>query len=98
MFQQPSYITMTIPATRMYRSLVDFTSRTTDVYDTHPLAPETKRIDGAYIPTIEVAVHLAPEEHRTPRTRNDESGIGTDKRMDDKLSGLTRGYDVERGM
>jgi hypothetical protein len=33
MFQPPSYITIVIAATRMHRSLVDFTSRPTEVYD-----------------------------------------------------------------
>jgi len=33
MFQPPSWITMAIAATRMHRSLVDYASRLTDVYD-----------------------------------------------------------------
>jgi hypothetical protein len=33
MFQLPSVITMSIAATRMHRSLTDFASSTTDVYD-----------------------------------------------------------------
>jgi hypothetical protein len=33
MFETPTLITMTIAATRMHRSLVDFASKTSDVYD-----------------------------------------------------------------
>lgn len=32
MFQPPSYFTVVIAATRIHRSLVDFTRRSTDVY------------------------------------------------------------------
>ena len=33
MFQPPSFITIAIAATRMHRCLVDFASRSTDMYD-----------------------------------------------------------------
>jgi hypothetical protein len=33
MFETPTLITMTIAATRMHRSLIDFASKTSEVYD-----------------------------------------------------------------
>jgi hypothetical protein len=100
MFQQPSYITMAIAATRMHRSLVNFTSKSNDVYDTPPPIPDSKCISAASRPRnpMEVAVHVISEQHCIPGTSDNESGISTDEQMDDKPSGLSCDGDLERGV
>jgi hypothetical protein len=96
MFQQPSFMTMVIAATRMHRSLIDFTSK--EVYDTRPPMQDDKGINAASRPTnpIEVDVHVVSEQHWMSRTTDDESGISMDERQaHDKSS---RDDDLERGI
>jgi len=46
---------------------------------------------------MEVAVHIVSELYETQQTREDSS-IGTDEQMHEKLKGLGSYDDVERGM
>jgi hypothetical protein len=99
MFQQPSYITMAIAATRMHRSLIDFTSRPKEGHDIRPPMQDAKCINAASRRTnpMEVSVHVVSEQHRISRTTDDESGISMDERKHDKQSESSRDDDLERG-
>ncbi|KAH9984328.1 hypothetical protein BJV74DRAFT_886498 [Russula compacta] len=84
MFQVPWMITMTIAATRMYRSLSDFGS--SDI--SHQIFPTsgrtmsgTKGAPNALMPLsgIQVAIHMDHERYPTPQTSYYNSCINTDK-------------------
>jgi len=107
MFQFPAYITMTIAATRLYRSLVDFNSSSTDLFTTNvdirnggTLVPETKRINAASIPIsqVEVATDIFSERHVPLSMVDHDSHISTDEKTHDKPEGLSLDGDVERGV
>ena len=70
-----------IGATRMYRALVDFTSRSTDKSSNLP-APQTTRISVGSISMdhMEVAMHVASEQNQTPWTTGDDPCISTVQR------------------
>jgi hypothetical protein len=79
-FETPTLITLTIAATRMHRSLVDFVSRCPEVAHKGPqvssiVFSKTKQKDS--IPTaldrIEIAVHTSFEQHPTSPVNNDDS-------------------------
>ncbi|KAH9977427.1 hypothetical protein BJV74DRAFT_888483 [Russula compacta] len=76
-FQVPWMITMTIVATRMYRSLSDFGS--SDI--SHKILPTGGRTmsgtNGA--PTAPVAAHIEHEQCPTPQTKYGHSYINMDK-------------------
>ena len=63
MLQPPSRILVTIGATRMHRSLVDFASRSTD-----KTALRTKGMETPSTPMdrMEVTVHVVSEQYQTP--------------------------------
>ena len=112
MFQPPSFTTMTIAATRMHRSLVDFTSRekrkqnftsgSTNVYCNNlPVAYPEKCINVASVSTdpsgTEVAVHVVSERIVTKDDSND-SCASVDEQADKKGRGFGSGQDLERGV
>ncbi|KAH9977430.1 hypothetical protein BJV74DRAFT_154989 [Russula compacta] len=103
MFQAPWMITMTIAATRMYRSLSDFGS--SDI--SHQILPISGRtMSGTQVtPTapmpitgIQVAGHMDHEQYTTPRTSYYDSYINVDKETHGKPHGLAMGPDhaIER--
>jgi len=90
MFQPPSWIVMTICATRMHRALVDFTSRTSDVtmFTTHEnfqnnifTVPEIKLVNATSIPVDrrDVTVPVVCEQYGTPRMGSDGWSISTNE-------------------
>jgi hypothetical protein len=93
-------MTMGIAATRMYRSLVDFTSKPKDVCNARPPIPDSKCSDAARHPSnpMEVAVHVVSEQHWISQTTDAESGISTDGQMREKQNSLCRDDDLERGV
>jgi len=102
MFQFPAYITMTIAATRLYRSLVDFTFSSTDAAhgvpkDSCPLVQESRRMMATSIPMdrVEVTVHIVSEQHVAP---DDVSSIRTRDDILGKSNGMSSDRDVERGV
>jgi hypothetical protein len=100
MFQEPAFITMAIAATRMHRSLVNYTSRPKDVCDPPPI-PDAKYSNAARRPSnpMEVAVHVVSEQHWiSSQTTDDELGISTDAQVGEKQSSLCRDDDLERGI
>jgi hypothetical protein len=113
MFQPPSFTTMAIAATRMHRSLVDFTSRekrnqnftsgSTNVYCNNlPVAGTEKCINVASVSTDPsgtevVAVHVVSERTVSKDDSND-SCTSVDEHGDKKARGLGHGHDLERGI
>jgi hypothetical protein len=100
MFQEPAFVTMAIAATRMHRSLVNFTSRPKDLCNSPPPIPDAKYSNAARRPSnlMEVAVHMVSEQHWISQTTEDESGISTDAQTREKQSSLCRDDDLERGV
>lgn len=93
MFQLPAYITMTIAATRLHRSLV--TSSPTDVAHEAPQCSchvfhESRR--------VEVTVHIVSEQYETPQVRDDDLSISTGDEIHGKSNGMSDDKDVERGV
>lgn len=90
-------MTIAIAATRIHRSLIDFTSK--EVYDTFPPMKYAQSINAASRPTnpMEVAVHVVSEQHCISRTTDNEPGSSTDEREQGKPSELSRDDDLERG-
>ena len=87
MLQPSSRIALVIGATRMYRALVDFTSRSTDKSSSLPV-PQMTRISAASISMdhMEVAMHVACEQNQTPQTTGDACD-------DSCISTVQRGYE-----
>ena len=58
--------------------------------------PEFKRSNATSIPMdrMEVAMHVASEQHGTPRIKDDNSSISTNEQMHEKPNGLNRDDDV----
>jgi len=107
MFQQTSWIMMAIAGTRMYRSLVDFASSSTDFFTTHPdirnsgpPVQENRRINTAPIPIsrVEVATDIVSERGVTPSMVDYDSHISTDEQTHEKPKELSTDEDVERGV
>ena len=65
----------------------------------HLPVQEARRTNATSVPSdrMEVAVHIVSELYETQQTREDSS-IGTDEQMHEKLKGLGSYDDVERGM
>ncbi|KAH9958776.1 hypothetical protein BC827DRAFT_1218481 [Russula dissimulans] len=102
MFQFPAMITLSIAATRMYRALSDFASRSTDItIGTLPIrgnkGPKMTRKHNSSVPIqprrIEVAVDTAYE--RSPGSN--EPLRSMDEQLGNKPQGLSRDNDLERG-
>ncbi|KAI9454253.1 hypothetical protein BJY52DRAFT_766903 [Lactarius psammicola] len=110
MFQTPSLIVMSIAATRMYRSLTDFTSTSGFSYDTsqtqsgRTAGSEPKRISTAPIPLdrmgMEVSVHRSYDEYPAAHTGRGSYGtyVSTDSHSQDKPPALDTDIDLENGV
>ncbi|KAH9013739.1 hypothetical protein EDB85DRAFT_2157971 [Lactarius pseudohatsudake] len=108
MFQTPSFIVMSIAATRMYRSLTDFTSTSglldsTQTRSGRTTTSEPKRISTAPIPLdrigMEVAVHRSYEEDYPPvHADRYSSYVSTDSHSQDKPPALDADNDLENGV
>jgi len=98
MFQTPSLITMSIAATRMYRSLINFNSTdvSQEVRETCPTDLEGKRVSAAPIPLNRMRVSVHTDYERYPVSRYGSS-ITTDGPLRDKPYELSTDDDVERG-
>jgi len=103
-FQVPAVVTMTIAATRMHRSLVCFTSGSSETpKNVQKSGLEFARANHAHSTTtppnpMETAVCSILEQHLTPQVDNDSS-INTDGQTHVKRNGLSldSDVDVERG-
>ncbi|KAI9432741.1 hypothetical protein H4582DRAFT_2061560 [Lactarius indigo] len=109
MFQTPSLIVMSIAATRMYRSLTDFTSTSGLLFDTtqtrsgRTTTSEPKRISTAPIPLdrigMEVAVHRSYEDdYPAAHAGRYSSYVSTDSHSQDKPPALDADNDLENGV
>ncbi|KAI9508045.1 hypothetical protein F5148DRAFT_1199650 [Russula earlei] len=99
MFQTPALVTVSIAATRMYRTLSDYGSR--DVTVSHPKrsAPTSQATNGIWASPIsldpmEVAVRTDSEQYSSSRPTYESFVVG-DQKLHDKPRGLG---DVESGM
>jgi len=101
-FQIPAMITMSIAATRIYRSLADFSMNFTDFASVrHNLPPsgfttsKTKRDLTLPVPSepVEVAMHNIYEQSQTPKTNQHISCTSQEGPPRDKLTRL--GFDDE---
>jgi hypothetical protein len=106
MFQTPALIGMSIAATRMYRSLTDFTSpESFDSYLSvtgHTANAHPKRIFSAPVAVsrVEVAVHTSSEGYPPTMTdqRTSYGSYSADSRSQDKRLELGIGSDLENGI
>jgi len=95
LFQHPGLIIMAIAGTRMHRSLVDFATKTTDIYSAPEglqkrirTPSETKRVRAT--PTsISPMVYTDSEKLQTPQMSDQESCITMEKRVDEKVIELS---------
>jgi len=98
MFQLPSLITISIAATRMYRSLVDFASGTTDIMsdnlqNSSSNGSKAKSSTLRFNP-IEVTMDKSYEHHPMSHASHYTS-VGTDKQLGDKSQVLCPENDLE---
>jgi len=108
MFRLPAYITMTIAATRLYRSLADFTSSPNDMslrtrknlQNSNLEFQGAKHMNIAPIPIdrMEVTVHIVSEQHGTPPVMDDSSSIRAGERMHRESNESSSDDDLERGL
>jgi len=105
MFQAPALITMAIAGTRMHRSLVDFSSGSSEVYETRDFTfPKAKRTHAISVSLNRMgpAMGTTFEQHPTPQTSRQDSCINTDKGsevlMEQDGPSLQVGDDVEGGV
>jgi len=102
MFQTPALIGMSIAATRMYRSLADFTqSGASDTYPSqrgNTASTDPKRIFTAPVPLdrMEVAVHTFSEDY--PPANIGQHGSYSDSQSHDGPLVLSIGSDLENGV
>jgi len=103
-FNFPALITMSIAATRIYRSLADFNSSSTNIAIVPPdpiafATPRTNRVPAQTITleTVEVAANGTYEQYQTPRTSRNDSSISGEESLCEKPASLGLDYDVERG-
>jgi len=91
-FQAPSLYVMTIAGTRMHRSLVDFASRTTDIFSA-PSSPQKglpaskakrARTTTISVSQMEAAIFTDSEQLETLQTSDRESRVTMDKRANEK--------------
>jgi len=93
MFQIPAMITLSIAATRIYRSLVDFASRSTEIGfipSKTDRAPAPPPISGP----MEAARH---ETYEAQQNIQNASTITSDGILHETPTGLGRDFDLERG-
>jgi len=103
MFQTPAMVTMSIAATRMYRSLIDFSSSDISQENSNSqsrIGSETKRISSGPVPLngmgpMGVAIHTHTEQYPTSQASPYGLYIGADGRLCDKPRGLGIDDDVE---
>jgi len=105
MFLMPSYITMSIAATRIYRSLADFASTTEVAMDSGKPPGVGRNVPTSKlmfaVPTssnrAEVAVHTSHEQHPISSTDQDVIYIGRESpdQLSDKPRGLSFDDDPE---
>ncbi|KAF8261255.1 hypothetical protein EI94DRAFT_1810575 [Lactarius quietus] len=103
MFQTPALIGMSIAATRMYRSLTDFTDAGS--FDPDPTGRERtaktdpKRIFAVQIPPTQVAeaVHTSSKD-RAPANMGQGGPYSTDNQSQDNSLVLSIGSDLENGI
>jgi len=103
MFMVPSLITMSVAATRMYRSLADFTSATEVIMDSetphrmgHALLNSKSTLTSSTSPKrMEVVVHTAHEQYPTTLT-NQDAHNDRPERLYDKPHSVDQDDDVER--
>ncbi|KAF8492442.1 hypothetical protein F5888DRAFT_916436 [Russula emetica] len=105
----PGVIAMTIAATRLHRSLVDYASGFPDVVSAREninlpmssaVSSNIKRAQAALNSPdrIEVTVHTAFEQHTTTQTNDYDSYNCTNEQVHEKPNAWGLGNDVERGM
>ncbi|KAI0299465.1 hypothetical protein BC826DRAFT_33255 [Russula brevipes] len=99
MFLMPSLIIMSIAATRMYRSLVDFVSSSDIIKDTE----RHRRIghNGTSAPTISISPNRMEVAVHTPYEREPISQIGqnaSDISMDESGQLLEKPHVVDEGL
>jgi len=107
-FNFPAMITISIAATRIYRSLVDFLM---DVYHSehsrtdgpHSIAFKTSKTNrvpaqSITLDTVEVTTHKTYTQYQMSQTSRDVSPISGEGSLRDKPAGLGLDYDVERGV
>jgi len=106
MFQVPSWITMSIAATRIHRDLVDFTTGSTDVIcfnirEGHQRKTSaTKRTYGpSTLPSrMKVALHTTLKQTWPSQTSDRDSGSSVIEQVHEKPGGLGPDSDTERGV
>jgi len=105
MFLMPSLITMSIVATRMYRSLADFFADTGDGSDNdnpppkvERVVPITKRISTISLPMVAVYTSHEHAQFSASQTGHYVSYMSSDAQIDDDLKprGLNLDDDIER--
>jgi len=108
MFQTPALIGMSIAATRMYRSLTDFTNSDRTSFTTygtpkaHSANTDPKVVFSAPVPLdrVEVAIHTSSEEY--PSTDMSQCAsygqFSTDSQSQDTSLVLSIGSDLENGV
>ncbi|KAI9441046.1 hypothetical protein F5148DRAFT_829760 [Russula earlei] len=104
MFQTPALITMSIAATRMYRSLSDFSSRgstSLDYTKSTGLSGSSDnnrvRVAPIQLNPMEVSVHTDSEQYPASQVGQYASFVITDGQLGDKPHGLDVEDDVESG-
>jgi len=105
MFQYPPMITLSIAATRIYRSLTDYSSRTTDIHSagsatdkTHAIAfatPKTNLDPAQLISAAEVGQPRIYGQYQTSTSQNTSTVCGEGSSQD-KPAVVGLDYDVER--
>jgi len=105
MFQPPAWITMVIAATRMHRSLVDFTTGSSNIanesfQDSGVTIVKAKRAPTTQIPLdrMDVTVHVVSGPHLARQMRDDDSCASMSEQAHKKQNGLVLENDLERGM
>ncbi|KAI0299466.1 hypothetical protein BC826DRAFT_994521 [Russula brevipes] len=104
MFFLPGQITLSIAATRMYRSLADFVSTDITKGSERPrrighTGSNAKSSSTIPIPLhrMEVAVHTSYEQYSTAQTDQHVSYVGMDGQPHDKSHGLSFDSNLESG-
>ncbi|KAI0274119.1 hypothetical protein BGY98DRAFT_1117716 [Russula aff. rugulosa BPL654] len=105
MILSPGLITMTIVATRMHRSLVDYASGLPDGVSAREnnrlpmnsgVFSNTKRANSHHDGRIEVTVHTAFEQHTITQANDHDSYNGTKEHVHEKPDAWDPDNDVER--
>jgi len=101
MFQLPALITLSIAATRLHRSLVEFVSGTTEIIQENAGGNTNLRVTWApagalHAHQIDFAVHTDYEEDVTSQMRHHSSHIDIDSQLSDQLAESRK--ELESGM